>query len=146
MNSFIPRGLWEWCQDSSLSGASGLVQVSHKLTCFRDERVQTLRVPELLTPAGGAALLQPILLGRAGGRLSGRDTTRGSLTTLSCLLDPLSLKTHSMPMSIERDVMKCPWTQREYKSNTLDAVKKYDWRWAPVKHSDTQHLQYLCFF
>lgn len=33
--------------------------------CFRDERVQALWVPELLTPAGGA-LLQPILLGSAG--------------------------------------------------------------------------------
>lgn len=132
--TFILMGLWEWFQESSLSGALGLGQVSHKLTCFRDEWVQTLGVPELLTTAGGAALLQPILLGRADCRLGGRDTTRGSLTTLSCLLDPLSLETHSMPMSIEHDVMKCSRIQTEYKSNT----------WCgEVKHSDTHKCMEL---
>lgn len=77
-------GIWHFYRISSLTGLRPGRWATHTLTCFRDERVQALRVPELVTPAG-AALLQPILLGR------GRHTTRGSPASLS-LLRTLSLK------------------------------------------------------
>lgn len=76
--------------------------MTHKLTCFRDERIQALGVPECLAPTC-SALLQPILLGWAGW------ATRGSPTALNCLLLPLSLETHSS-VSIGQMEMVWIWT------------------------------------
>lgn len=73
--------------------------MTHKLTCFRDERIQALGVPECLAPTC-SALLQPILLGWAGW------VTRECPTALNCLLLPLSLETHS---SVSIGQMKMVW-------------------------------------
>lgn len=75
---------------------------THKLTCFRDERIQALGVPECLAPTC-SAFFQPILLGWAGW------ATRGSPCALNCLLLPLSLETHSS-VSIGQMEMLWIWT------------------------------------
>lgn len=120
-------GIWrKFYRNSILTGARPGRGVTHKLTCFRDERVQALRVPELVTPAGGA-LLQPILLGRAGWRLGGRDTTRGSSATLSSLLRPLSLETHSRA-SIGKMRVKWWWMQNQESVLEQNRNQKLAWR------------------
>lgn len=90
---------------------------THKLTCFWDTRVQSLRLAEALTITG-SPLFQPIRLGSRAPCLPclgawgwGRGAALRNPIPLCCLLGPLSLETHSRGVSIGGDGDGTTWLQ-----------------------------------